>query len=58
MFSFVKGILDGGEIPSKVAQALLVLIPEETKLINMKGFKPSSLCNTTYKLVLKILVNT
>lgn len=54
---FVKGIMEGGEIKEDAAQALLVLIPKETKPNNMRSFRPLSLCNTACKVVVKVLVN-
>lgn len=54
---FVKDILEGGASNSEFAQVLMVLISKKLKPVNMKGFRPISLCNTMYKLVPKILVN-
>lgn len=53
----MKGILEGGDIPSETTEALLVLIPTETKPCSMRAFKPLSLCNTVYKLCSKMIVN-
>lgn len=55
--SFLKGILEGGEIPEGAAEALLLLRPKETKPSTMRGFRPLSLCNTVYKLASKRIVN-
>lgn len=41
----------------EAAKALLVLIPNELKPNNMKGFRPLSLFNTAYKLVSKVIMN-
>lgn len=55
--SFMKGILEGGDIPVEAAEALLVLTPKEVKPSTMKEFRPLSLCNIVYKLVSKIIVS-
>lgn len=41
----------------EAAEALLVLIPRELKPNNLKGFRPLSLCNTSYKMVSKVIVD-
>lgn len=55
--SFIKGILEGGEVPQEAAEVLFVLIPKELKPNIVKRFRPLSLCNTTYKLVSNVIVN-
>lgn len=55
--SFVKGVMEGGEIPRGASQALLVLILKEMRPASMKDFRSISLCNTTYKIISKILVS-
>lgn len=54
--SFVKNIMEGGDISSEAAEALLVLIPKGLHPMSMKEFMPSSLCKTVYKLISKIVV--
>jgi hypothetical protein len=43
----------------KVLQALnatfLTLIPKEERVTNMKNFRPISLCNVIYKIILKVI---
>lgn len=57
VYSFVRGVLQGGEIPAEAVEVLLVLIPKEMKPCTMKGFRPLSLYNIVHKLVSKIIVN-
>lgn len=54
--SFVKSILEGGDLPVEAAEALLVLIPKSSQPLSMKEFRLISLCNTVYKLVYKVIV--
>lgn len=54
--SFVKGIMEGGDIPGEATQALLVLIPKGEHPTSIRDFRPLSLCNTVYKLVAKVIV--
>ncbi|GKV05206.1 hypothetical protein SLEP1_g17240 [Rubroshorea leprosula] len=46
-----------GIIPSSWNESLVVLIPKNTSPISIQEFRPIWLCNTTYKVVSKILVN-
>lgn len=57
VLEFVRNLMHGGDIPMGAAEALLVLIPKETKPSSMKGFRPLSLCNIVYKLVSKVIVS-
>lgn len=50
-------MIDEGVVPKEAADATLVLIPKETKPTNMRGFRPLSICNVTYKLASKVIVN-
>lgn len=53
----VMKILEGEKLPNGMADALLVLIPKIEKPETIKQFRPISLCNVTFKLVTKVLVN-
>lgn len=57
LHSFAQGILNGVEIPLEASEALLVLIPKVERLTFMKDFRSISLCNTSLKVVTKMLVN-
>lgn len=57
LHSFAQGILQGGDFPPEVTEALLVLIPKEQKPSSIKNFRPISLCNVSVKLVNKMIVN-
>lgn len=54
---FVKKMHDEGAVPVEAVEATLVLIPKGVKPSNMCGFRLLSLCNVTYKLASKIIVN-
>lgn len=54
---FVRKIIEEGDVPEEAAEAILVLIPKEAKPSSMRGFCPLSICNVTFKLVSKIIVN-
>lgn len=43
VYSFVKGVLEGGDVSEEATGALLVLIPKEANLYSMRGFRPLSL---------------
>lgn len=53
----VPRILEGGPIPDGLADALLVLIPKKHVPNEIRHFRPISLYNTVYKLVMKVLAN-
>ncbi|GKV02365.1 hypothetical protein SLEP1_g14812 [Rubroshorea leprosula] len=50
-------IFSSGIIPSSWNESLVVLIPKNTSPISIQEFRPIGLCNATYKVVSKILVN-
>lgn len=54
---FVWKIIEEGDIPEDAAEAILVLIPKKDKPNSMRDFRPLSICNVTYKLASKIIVN-
>lgn len=53
----VIDILKGGKLRPHMADALLVLIPKKDNPENIREFRPISLCNISFKLVTKLLVN-
>lgn len=55
--SFVKKMLEDGEVLEEAAEAILMLIPKETKPSRMRGFRRLGLCNIVHKLASKVVVN-
>lgn len=53
----VKKFLDTGQMPEGVNHTTIVLIPKVDQPVEMKDFRPISLCNVLYKIVSKCLVN-
>lgn len=50
--AFATGFFD-----HSIAETLIVLIPKVDNPKSFKDFRPISLCNTIYKIVIKVLVN-
>lgn len=46
-----------GYMPSHVARSNLVLVPKTNDACSVTQFRPISVCNTTYKMISKILAN-
>lgn len=57
MHHFVRRMIEEREISYEATEATLMLIHKEAKPSIMHGFWPLSLCNVTYKLASKIIVN-
>lgn len=57
VYSFAQAILNGGDVTSEDAKALLVLVPKVVQPSSLKNFIPISLCNVRLKLVSKMLAN-
>lgn len=57
MSNSVMKILEGEKILENMADALLVLIPKLENPNTIKQFRPISLCNVTFKLVTKVIMN-
>ncbi|XP_057803071.1 uncharacterized protein LOC131018358 [Salvia miltiorrhiza] len=53
----VLRVLDGRDSIRHWNKTLIVLIPKTKEPKELKNFRPISLCNTTYKLVAKVLAN-
>ncbi|XP_078154682.1 uncharacterized protein LOC144550407 [Carex rostrata] len=51
----VLSFFETGVMPSLVARSNLVLIPKTDEAVSVTQFRPISVCNTTYKLISKIL---
>lgn len=56
VYSFVKGVMNGGTIPDLASEVSLVLIPRSPHPTSMCGFRPLSLRNISIKLVSKIIM--
>lgn len=50
-------ILEGDEFDKDLAKAFMVLIPKIQTPMTVKHFRPISLCNVSFKVVNKVLVN-
>lgn len=57
LHKFARDIIEGGNIPLEAAKILLVLIPKEERPINIRNFRPISLCNVTIKVISRMLVD-
>lgn len=57
IFNFTQTLLKGGEVANKDAEALLALVPKETKPNLLRSFRPISICNVRMKLVSKMIAN-
>lgn len=53
----VKKFLEGGEMPSKWNETVVVLIPKVQRPEKLKDLRPISLCNVIYKVASKVLAN-
>lgn len=57
MTSFVRRILEGGELTAEIAEALLMVVPKVKNPCLISQFCPISLCNVTFMLITKSIVN-
>ena len=57
IWSFVKKAFETGTFDMATSDTLLVLIPKSDHPTSFKEFRPISLCNVTYKIISKVLVN-
>jgi hypothetical protein len=53
----VRNFFEEGVMPNGVNETAIVLIPKVKNPQTFKGFRPISLCNVVYKVVLKCIVN-
>jgi len=53
----VQKIFEDGILPSGINDTAIVLIPKGSNPEELKDFRPISLCNIIYKIILKCLVN-
>lgn len=54
---FCEEIFNTNIIPEELNKTLVCLIPKIKHLSTIQQFRPISLCNTLYKLIIKIIVN-
>lgn len=57
MFKFTKDCFANWEFPNDHNKCFITLIPEVDNLESIVNFRPISLCNVIYKIVMKALVN-
>ena len=57
LFTEAKNWLDSCTFPDSLNDTLIVLIPKKQNSVSMKDLRPISLCNVTYKVVVKVLAN-
>jgi hypothetical protein len=53
----VKKFFVEGAMPAEVNETMIVLIPKTKDVVELKNFRPISLCNVIYKVVAKCLIN-
>ena len=53
----VLNFLNGGELPADLNLTTIVLIQKVKNPVEMKQFRPISLCNVLYKICSKVLAN-
>jgi hypothetical protein len=53
----VRSLLNGGEMPEKWNETVVVLIPKIANPDKLKDLRPISLCNVVYKIVSKVISN-
>lgn len=56
VWKFVKDTFSQGRFDPCVTETLLVLIPKGNNQSTFQDFRPISLCNVSYKLITKVLV--
>lgn len=52
-----KEVFSIGKIPMEINHTYVCLIPKSPSAANLKEFRPINLCNTTYKIITKIIDN-
>lgn len=57
IFTVVRAFLEAGTFPNSLNQTDITLIPKVPNPTHASEFKPISLCNFTYKVISKVLVN-
>lgn len=53
----MKELFQSGHMPEGINETSIVLIPTVNQPVDLKDFRPISLCNVIYKIVSKCLVN-
>ncbi|KAH9751354.1 putative ribonuclease H protein [Citrus sinensis] len=55
--SFIKNIFENKHIPREINRTLLVFIPKVANPLNLKIYRPISLCTVIYKTLTKLIAN-
>lgn len=54
---FCRNVFSNSSMPMANNATLICLVPKTTNADNIRSFRPIDLCNTSYKLITKIIVN-
>jgi hypothetical protein len=57
LFRMIKRFLQKGKVGGSTNSTFLALIPKEVNPVTFDRFRPISLCNTSYKIISKLLAN-
>lgn len=57
LLTVVKDFFRSGKILNKMNTTFLSLVPKSNEVASMNDYRPISLCNTTYKICSKIIIN-
>ena len=57
MVKMIKNVFQKNKVGENTKASLLALIPKEPNPISFDRYRPISLCNSSYKIITKILAN-
>lgn len=57
VFHIIFFVFDSATIPAALNETYLTLIPKVDNVDSIHQYRPISLCNTTYKILSKVIVN-
>lgn len=55
--NLIQGVFATCKIPESLNQTYICLIPKVTQATTIKYYRPIGLCNTTFKIITKIIAN-